>query len=157
MPPSPTTSKSSATQNANSFIDILESAFIHAVRHGTDSLGKDSIASISAAWEEAGSWRFLVVMLWVRRLYPNKDHHDRVGNAIDFVFQFLGKRFIGVFFDHMGGMYEYKARDAAVLIEIAKRSKYVSNGRLQAAIFGLSGSHYYNRNRYLEIELLDSQ
>lgn len=138
-----------------SFIEVLESSFIHSVRYGVNTLGDESVAQFFKAWEEAGNWRFLVVMLWVRRLYPHKDNLDRVRNAIDFVFRFLGKRFIGVFFDLIGGMYEHKPRDAAVLIEAAKNSAYASNGRLQAAVFGLSGSHYYNHNRYQEIELID--
>lgn len=140
-----------------SFIDVLESSFVYSLNYGTETFSEESIASISSAWEEAGTWRFLVVMLWARRLHIHKDNMDKMGYAIDFVFRFLGKRFIGVFFDLVGGIYGHKPRESAVLIEVAKKSAYVTNGRLQAAIFGLSGAHYYNRDRYLEIELIDSQ
>lgn len=130
---------------------------MHALRYGVDTIEGKSLTNISSAWENAGQWRFLVILLWARRIGPHRHDREKMAHAIDFAFRFLGKRFIGIFFDILGGFYDHKQEEMTVLIEIAKESKYMSNGRIQAAIFGLSGSHYYNHQRYAEIDLVDQK
>ena len=125
---------------------------VHSMRHGVASLTGQSLHDIAQAWENAGQWRILVILLWMRRIAPNRNNHDALANAIDFVLRFLGKRFIGIFFDALGGLFDHRQEEMGMLIEIAKDSTYASPGKLQAAIYGLSGSHYYNVDRYNDID-----
>lgn len=138
-----------------SFMEVLEAAMTHAIRFGVQSLEGKSLTDIAQAWENAGQWRMLVILMWMRRLSPSRNDVQAISNAIDFAFRFLGKRSIGLFFDAMGGFFEHRQEEMSMMIQIARESNYASPGKLQAAIFGLSGSHYYNVDRYAEFDRMD--
>ena len=144
----------------NDFAKILDDAMQFALTRGVEDMGLQQAERVAQAWESAGQWRILAVMMWLRKL----SHIERsdpeklmevLPGAVDFVLRFMGKRFIGIFFDGLGLLVRHDEHKVIEVARMARNSAYSSKGRTEAAIFGISGAHYYDPARYDKIEDMD--
>lgn len=144
----------------NDFARTLDDAMQFALTRGVEDMNLQMTERVAQAWEKAGNWRILAVMMWLRRLsHIERDDPDRfmdlLPRAVDLVLRFMGKRFIGIFFDGLGLLVRHDENKVIEIARMARNSTYSSKGRTEAAIFGISGAHYYDPDRYEKIEDMD--
>ena len=140
---------------------FLEKKIMKVMENGFEELSREETIEIAHAWEAAGNMRMLALLMWLRRIsqYVESSDEDEINhylkNSIDFCFKFFGKRFIGLFFDGIGLVFSYNSTKMISIARMANESPYATKGRIEAAIFGISGSHYYHPDQVKNFELMD--
>lgn len=142
-------------EQSEHFSKVLDRNFDFILDRGVEDLDYSAAQSIADAWERAGSWRLAMLMMFLRKIGRHPDIDTALPRGIDFVFRFMGVRFIGLFFDGLCSIYRYDTVKAKALYRICKHSPYHSLAKEEAALYGMTGSHYYNPERYESIEQMD--
>lgn len=144
----------------NELASTLHDAMNVAIRRGVEDFDHRQAEAVAAAWEAAGPWRPLMVLMWLRILGQlERDEPERLmehlRGAIDFVFRFMGKRSTGVFFDGLALLVRFDEQTHVKILRLAQSSPYATRGRMEAAVHGMTGSHYFDPDRYARIADLD--
>lgn len=146
-------------QKIGDHLEVLQNIVAKVEELGAEALTDRDSKSVALAWEGMGGQRMLFLMMWLRRLAQGLEASESEGrqeaiiqNAIDFAFRYFGLRFIGLFFDGLGLLFRHNSTDQLQCLALAKESPYATRTRLNAAVLGMSGTHYYYEERYQELQ-----
>lgn len=140
---------------SKNYATVLDKGLELAIEKGVEDIDFKTKTEIAEAWEHAESWRFAMVLMWARRISRHSDEEEALHRSIDFAFKFLGVRFVGLFFDVLCTLFHHDPEQTKRIYQIARQSPYITKANEEAALFGMTGSHYYSPERYRQIENLD--
>lgn len=114
-------------------------------------------AVFAECWESAGSMRPAMITLLGRRVSAaisnGRERESALTPVCDFIFKFLGYRYIGMSFDIIPmALAGASSPDAGVdMVRIGRSSPFITAKKLEASVLGASGMLYHEPQKFSDL------